>query len=405
MHGDCYNARMHLTWVEISESALTRNVRQFKRLVGNDRTLCVAVKANAYGHGLVEASRIMLKSGADWLGVNALYEARLLREAGISAPIYCMGYIPLSDLESAIMLDCRMVVYNRDSIVKLSSLAQTLGKKARVHIKVETGNNRQGIPVSQVLSFARFVKNQPCVTLEGVSTHFANIEDTTDHSYAEYQSKEFQKAIDALEQASIKVPFSHAANSAATILFPYTYNTMVRVGIGAYGMWPSQETMISARDAGLDITLEPVLTWKTRIAQVKKIPKDSFVGYGCTHKTTRDTTLAILPVGYYDGYDRRLSGSAHVLIHGKRAKILGRVCMNIMMADVTDISDVFPEDEVVLLGRQGDETISAERLAAWIGTINYEVTTRINERIPRVVVEDRIRGALKREPAKEKVGI
>lgn len=394
---------MNLTWVEIDESALAHNVRQFKQLIGRDRMLCIAVKANAYGHGLIESSRIMLANGANWLGINALFEARALREAGIKAPIYCMGYIPLSDLEEAVLLDVRMVTYNRDTIIKLSSLAQTSGKKARVHIKVETGNNRQGIPVSGVLSFARFICNQPGMILEGISTHFANIEDTTDHSYAEYQRSEFQKATSAMRRGGVDIPYVHAANSAATILFPDTYNTMVRVGIAAYGMWPSQETLISARESGCDISLHPILTWKTRIAQVKKVPKDSYIGYGCTYKTTRDTVLAILPVGYYDGYDRRLSGNAHVLIHGKRAKILGRVCMNIAMADVTDIADVYPEDEVVLLGRQGDETISAEQLAAWIGTINYEVTTRINERIPRIVIADRTHGTFQSKSERERV--
>jgi len=179
----------------------------------------------------------------------------------------------------------------------------------------------------------------------------------------------------------------HCANSAATMLFPKTYFDMVRVGISAYGMWPSNETRVAvAREVDREIVLEPVLTWKTLIAQIKDVPVGEYVGYGCSSRVSRDSKIAVLPTGYYDGYDRKLSNQAYVLINGKRAPLRGRVCMNMIMVDVTDIPESALEDEVVLLGSQGDETISAEQLGGWIGTINYEVTTRINERITRIVV-------------------
>jgi alanine racemase len=376
---------MHIHQVDIDQNSLEHNIRQFRALVGPDRLLSVAVKANAYGHGLVASSRIMLKAGVDWLAVNALFEARILRAAGVEAPVYVMGYIPNDDLAEALELDVRFVVYNKETIDQLGEITQTLGKTARVHIKAETGNNRQGVLVDELVSFAQYIQEFDGIEIEGLATHFANIEDTTDHSYAEAQVKRFERLIQELKDVGITIPITHCANSAATILFPHTHFDMVRVGIAAYGMWPSQETLISAREDGRACDLRPILTWKTMVAQVKMIPKDSFIGYGCTHKTTRDTRLAIVPVGYYDGYDRGLSNNAHVLIHGKRAKVIGRVCMNIIMVDVTDILAVRVEDEVVLLGRQGEEVISAEQMGAWIGTINYEITTRINENIPRVV--------------------
>jgi len=189
-----------------------------------------------------------------------------------------------------------------------------------------------------------------------------------------------------VENLGIKIPLKHSANSAATLLFPETHFEMVRPGIATYGMWPSDETFLSfsgERDA--KISLVPALSWKTKIAQIKTVPSGEFIGYGCTYKTTRDSKIAILPVGYYDGYDRGISG-AHVLIHGKRAALRGRVCMNIIMVDVTDIPEASLEDEVVLMGKSGEEVISPEQFAKWAGTINYEVTTRINERIPRIYV-------------------
>ena len=182
--------------------------------------------------------------------------------------------------------------------------------------------------------------------------------------------------------------YIHTANTAATILFPKTYFTMVRTGVGNYGLWPSNETRVSAQNEEKNISLQPIMTWKTRVAQVKNVPANSYVGYGCTYKTNHDSRIAILPIGYCDGYDRRgLSNTAYVLIQGKRAPVRGRVCMNMTMVDVTDIPGVKIEDEVVLLGRQGDEEVSADQLADWIGTIHYEVTTRINERIVRKLVD------------------
>ncbi len=361
-----------LTWVEIKKNALGNNIRQLRKLIGEDAILCPCVKANAYGHGLIETSKIFLENGANWLAVNAIYEARALRKAGVDAPIYVLGYVAIDDLEEVVDLDLRFVVYNRETIERLGKI----GKKAKVHLKVETGNNRQGLGGEELINFAKFVKSFENIEIEGLSTHFANIEDTTDHSYAEKQLENFLEVDQKLRNEGINVKIRHCANSAATILFPKTHFEMVRVGLSCYGMWPSEEVKNE------NLKLEPAFCWKSKIAQIKEIAAGEFVGYGCTFKTERKTKLAIVPIGYYDGYDRGVSGKAHVIVSGRKAPVRGRVCMNIIMVDVTEIPEAKLEDEVVLIGGE----VTAEMFAEWAGTINYEVTTRVNEKIPRFVV-------------------
>lgn len=374
-------------WVEVSRKALTRNVSQFRRRVGSGRKLLAVVKANAYGHGILEVSIIAIGAGADWLGVNSLEEGIELRRAGVRAPILVLGYVPLGRLGDAVARGLRLTVYNKASVDGLAAACRRLKKKARVHVKVETGTNRQGVVEGELPAFARSIQRRPGLVLEGLSSHFANIEDTTDHSFPQRQLAAFERSVRGLEKAGIEVPIKHMSCTAATILFPETYFDMVRVGIGLYGLWPSKETYLScALDKRESLTLEPVLTWKARIAQVKRIAKGGAVGYGCTFRATRRTTLAVIPVGYYDGYDRGLSNTAYVLVRGQRAPLRGRVAMNFSTADVTDIPGVGIEDEVVLLGAGGRERITAEQLAALAGTISYEIVARINPLVPRIVV-------------------
>jgi len=398
----------HLTWVEVSQSALAHNIKTLKNRLNDGVVLCPCVKANAYGHGLVESARVFIEAGADWLAVNALYEAEALREAGIEdregnpVPIYIMGYTALDNLEKVWRLGCRQVVYDTETIERLGELSADAGKDGakfggplNLHIKVETGNNRQGVLIEDLVKFAKLIESFDGLRIEGLATHFANIEDTTDHSFAMKQVERFREAADRLSDVGIEVPIKHCSNSAATLLFKEVHFDMVRTGISNYGMWPSNETKVSMGELSDDLVeLRPAFTWKAKVAQVKTVPSGDFIGYGCTHRTTRDIKMAIIPIGYYDGYDRGLSNTSHVLIRGKRAKLLGRVCMNIIMADVTDIEGVALEDEVVLMGKQAFDNgeklvydeISAEQFADWIGTINYEVTTRINDRIPRIIV-------------------
>ncbi len=381
------NCDRFVTWVEVNGKALSDNVRRFKTHVGPDTRLAAVVKANAYGHGLLEASRVALDAGADWLAVNTVEEAGMLRQAGIQAPVISLAYVPFSLLEEAVNLDLRLTVYNLATVERLGAITERTKRPANLHIKVETGTNRQGVRGEELLQLAQTILKHPFLKLEGLSTHYANIEDVTEHHFAESQLNNFLEACALLERSGIRVPVKHTACTAAAILFRNTLFNLARVGIGLYGLWPSKETKVSAQQAGIALNeLAPVLTWKTRIAQLKTVPSGATIGYGCTDLATRDTRIAVLPVGYYEGYDRRLSSIGYVLIRGRRAPVRGRVCMNMIMTDVTNIPDAALEDEVVLLGRQGADSVSAETIAGKIGSINYEVISRINPQLPRVVV-------------------
>ncbi len=379
---------MPLTWVEIDTTSLESNLRELRRLTGPGVLLAPTIKGNAYGHGLVLAAESFLRGGADWLSVHALYEARALREAGITAPLYSVGYVQREDLEEALHLDLALVVWNPETVEALARLRRPVGAPpARLHLKLETGNHRQGLEEDSALELARLINGTQGVVLEGVASHFANVEDTTDHRFARSQVARFQAFLTRLEGEGIRPRYRHMGNSAATLLWPDVYFDLVRPGIASYGMWPSGETQVSARMEGRSgITLRPALTWKARVAQIKPVPRGAYIGYGCTYRTTHDAVMGVIPVGYYDGYARNLSGLAHVLVRGQRAPVRGRVAMNVIVCDITDIEGVQLEEEVVLLGSQGEERISAEQMAGWGDTINYEVTTRIREGIPRVAV-------------------
>jgi len=373
------------TWVEISKNNLIHNLKTFRSLIGPDVALMSVVKSNAYGHGLIETAKIAQEE-ADWFGVDSVDEALELKKQGIEKPILILGYTLNERLKDVVQNDFSQIVYNEDTIKKLGELSNELNKKINVHFKVETGTSRQGIGEEEIIERLKIVKQYPNLIIQGLSTHYANIEDTTDHTYAMKQLERFKDYIQLLKEQGIDVPIKHTACSAAIILFPETYFDMVRAGISQYGLWSSKETLVSANGKARKIELKPALAWKTRIAQVKELEPGTPVSYGLTEKVSRKTKLAILPIGYWDGYDRHLSGMGNVLINGSRCKILGRICMNMIMVDVTDVDEVKPEDEAVLLGRQGDEEITADELAQKIGTINYEVVTRINPLIKRIIV-------------------
>lgn len=347
------------------------------------------VKGDAYGHGMLHVARAAIDGGADWLGVFSLDELKRLRDAEIKHPVLVMGYVPLKDIGEAIELDARITVSSIETIEAASEAARTSGLKAKLHIKLETGTHRLGLEGEELHRVLCRISSDENLLLEGAHTHFANIEDTTEHDYAGKQLERFEQGLAMIRSRGFEVPLPHTACTAAAILFPKTYFELVRVGIGQYGLWPSKETYLSALKQGSQsMDLKPALTWKTMVAQVKEIPKGAYVGYGCTYRTTRPTRLAILPIGYYNGYDRLLSNTGHVLVRGMRAPIRGRICMNLTMVDVTDIDGVRLEDEVVLLGKQGQESINAQQLAAWAQTINYEAVTRADPHAPRLVVRD-----------------
>lgn len=376
-----------LNWVEIDARALANNISEFKRRLADGPLFGAVVKSNAYGHGMVEVARLAASASADWLCVNNVHEGVALRKAGLPLPILVMGYIELSELDGVVTHALQPVVYNVETLERLDAIAAQQGVHVGVHMKVETGTHRQGVLERDVPAFVERIHAARALTLAGVTTHFANIEDTTNHDFAETQIAAYSRIVEAVARIHPKPLLRHTACSAAVLLFNRTHLDLTRVGISLYGIWPSKETYVSCLERGKpSLELAPVLSWKTRIAQVKQVPEGGFVGYGCAWRATRPTNIAVLPVGYYEGYDRELSGLAHVLVRGKRAPVRGRICMNMCMVDVTDIPAAALEDEVVLIGRQGDERITAEQLAAWAGTISYEIVARIHPSLPRVVV-------------------
>lgn len=374
-----------LVWIELDREAPDCNLRELRKGLKKGTVLCAVVKANAYGHGVKQM--VPLFRSANWFAVNSLEEGIQLRELGEKRPILILGHVPLADLGEAVRQNLDLTVYNRETLEALAGLGLQSSAQARLHLKVETGTGRQGVLPEQVRGFVERLQAVPESRLVGLSTHFANIEDTLNHDYAQSQLDKFQQALKILDGLKVRPEYVHTAATAAAILFDKTHFNLVRASIGIYGLWPSRETYLSTLLGHRPVPdLRPVLAWKTRIVQIKELPEGSYIGYGCTYRATRPIRVGVLPVGYADGYDRKLGNAAYVLIRGRRAPVIGRVCMNLTMVDISDIPQASLEQEVVLLGRDGEERISAETMAGWAGTINYEVVTRISPLLPRKVV-------------------
>jgi len=380
--------RRHLTVVEIHRGRLLANLTALRKRVGPRTLLCPVIKANAYGHGLLECAEI-LSPHVPFFAVQSLDEARKLQRAGVAPQILILGPIPRGSLPLAAKAGFHITVSTHEALSILARAGRRLGRRIPIHLELETGTHRQGVPLEEIPAFATALATaRDVLELAGVSTHFANIEDTTNHTYARSQLRAYLAGLQRLEKAGLRPRLRHAACSAAAILFDETHFDLVRIGISLYGYWPSRETLVSSRHRRVThLKLQPVLSWKTHVTQLQDVPAGSCVGYGCSYRTTRPTRLALLPIGYWDGYDRGLSNVGRVLIRGREAPVRGRVCMNMTMVDVTDIPGVSLGDEVVLLGTQGRAEITAETLAQLTGTIPYEVLARINPTLPRVVVE------------------
>jgi len=373
-----------LTWIEIDAAAVGRNLDSFRSIVTPNTAVMAVIKANAYGHGLDTVAPVAARH-ADWLGVNSLEEAVSIRALGIAKPVAILGHTQLDLLGAVVSAEFRQVVYREDVAAALSRHAQNSGKTAAIHLKIETGTNRQGIALDDLAGFVQRIMQLPNLDIEGVYTHFANIEDTLDPSFAQSQIDHFRRALSIVEDAGAKPSWIHAAASAGALLYPETGFNMIRVGIGAYGIWPSRETQLASRERGRKISLTPALTWKTRIVQIKTVQAGDYIGYGLTYQASHRMKIAVLPIGYYDGYDRKLSNSGRALAGGCAVPVVGRVMMNMTALDVTDV-DVKQDDEVVLIGRQGNAEIRVEELAEKIGTIAYEVVARINPAIRRMLM-------------------
>jgi len=377
------------SWVEVSERALVANIRAHRRLIGPKVKLMAVVKSNAYGHGLELVGRVCQRSGqVDWLGVANLKEAAALRQGDIKLPILVLSYyrpFVATDLVWALSHRISFVVYEEEQLKALERAAKQAGKQAHVHLKLETGMARLGVMPSAAALFLKRIRRSPYLKLEGVASHLATAE-ARDQVFLNKQLGTYEKLIHELGSELTPDILKHIACSAAITAAPQSHYSLVRLGIALYGLWPSRENHELVEGTHKAFSLRPALIWKTQIIELQHLPKGTPVGYDRTFITQRPTVMAAIPVGYWDGYDRKLSNKGVVLIGGTRVPIIGRICMNISMVDVTDVRQrVVVGDEVILIGQQKKATVSADELARHIGTINYEVVTSINPQLPRIL--------------------
>lgn len=360
------------TWVEIDLLAIENNVRWFCEKTGV--LVMAVVKANAYGHGAVPCAFAALRGGAHWCGVARIEEALELRRAGIECPILLLGYTPPERLRQAIENQISIVVWDKRQIFEVEAASREAGRPARVHLKVDTGMSRLGVQPEQALDLAKRLAGSDGLLFEGIFTHFARA-DERDHGPTELQERRFREVLAELEAAGLKPPIVHAANSAAALTRPGATFNMVRTGISIYGLHPSPQCLLPAE-------FRPALVWKTVLSQVKTLSAGRGISYGHTYTTRTRERIGTLPVGYADGF-RRVTGN-QVLICGRRVPVVGRVCMDQTMVQLDGVPDASVGDEVVLIGHQGQEQITAEEVARRWGTINYEVVCGIGSRVPRV---------------------
>lgn len=363
------------TWIEIDRTAIAHNVRLIKEIIGPDVALMAVVKANAFGHGAVAVSTTALLNGASYLGVASLNEAMELREAAIDAPILVLGYTPPWLVRQALRYNLTLTLYDLEMARSYDRVAREMNMTLDIHVKVDTGMSRLGLLPDQVMPFFRGLRNLRNLHIEGIFTHFAESE--ADIPFTEEQLSTFQSILKPLRAGGYEFKYIHAGNTAAALNLPDTRLNMVRVGLGLYGLSPGP-------DFPMPPGFRPAMTWKTTIAQVKTLPPGVFVGYNKTYRTRTTERIAVIPVGYADGFRRAPKTWGHVLVGGQRAPIVGRVSMDMTMINVTDIPGVNIGDEVVLIGRQGDQQITADDVAQQLETNNYEVISTILARVPRV---------------------
>jgi len=364
------------TWAEISLDATESNVNAVKaRLAPGVKLMCV-IKADAYGHGAVPLARF-LDGKCDCYAVSVLEEALTLRAAGIEKPMLLLCYTSPSQYGALLAADVAQTIYSLEQAQALSQAAQTAGKRQKIHIAVDTGMARIGFSdtdasAGEIAQAAQL----PGLELEGLFTHYARA-DEADKASALAQRARFAAFAQKLEAAGMHIPLKHSCNSAAAMEFD-THGDLVRFGIGLYGLYPSEEVVRE------NLPLRPAMSWKTHVAHLKTVPAGTGISYGHTFVTARETRVATLPVGYADGYPRALSNRGHVIIHGQYAPILGRICMDMCMVDVTDIPDVHMEDEVILLGEDGSCRVTMEEIGAMSASFNYETACRVSQRVPRL---------------------
>lgn len=367
------------TWIEVDKKALAHNLRALRSLLSPKTKFMAVVKSNAYGHGLIDFSREIARGGADWLGVDSIVEATALRKAGIKKPILVLGYTLPEMLPVAANTGASITVSTFETLSEISKIR--LAKKLKVHIKVDTGMHRQGFIENErakLLKTLAQLKNK--IVVEGLFTHFGAAKNPSFSARTQKQIEQFNIWREAFRGAGFK-PIEHAAASGGAIIFPESHFDMVRIGAALYGLWPSKEVEAFAKRK---LLLKPVLSWKTLIGEVKRVKAGERVGYDFTEKLKRNSALAICPIGYWHGFPRALSSVGEVLVRGKRARVVGRVSMDMITIDVTGISGAKVGDEVTIIGESGREKISVEDIAELSDTSSYEIITRINPLIKKI---------------------
>ena len=372
---------MRPVWAEIDLDILANNMRNIKKLAG-DKEVMAVVKADAYGHGALDVAPCLLENGASRLAVAMLTEAVELRNNNITAPIMILGYTPLYLGEELINYDIEQTIYDLDYAKELSALAISLNKKAKVHIALDTGMGRIGfLPTDESFNAIGEICSLDGLDVIGIFTHFSS-SDEKDKDYTQYQFNQIYDFIDKLESEGINIPLKHASNSAAIIDLPNTYLDAVRAGIILHGYYPSNEVQKE------NLSIKPALTLKARIAHVKELESGMYISYNRTFKTSRKSKIATIPIGYADGYIRTLKHEAKVIVNGQLAPIVGNICMDQFMIDVTDIDDVKSGDEVILLGESNGIKFNADDLAKCMNSINYEVLCLLKKRVPRAYIKN-----------------
>ena len=370
-----------LTWVEINKAALIHNLNEFRRLIGNSTLLIPVVKSNAYGHGIVEVASICESSDAvDRLAVVNLDEALLLRLCNIKKPIQILSFFEENDdkVKEAIKKNISFPVYSIKQLHYLNSISKRIGISCKIHIKIDTGTSRVGLTSEEIPEFINEIKKCNKLICEGIWSHFSSSESNS--KLTKKQNIVFNKAEKIFNSCGINFEIKHISCTAATVLHNFAKHNAVRVGLGIYGLHPTATT-------SKKIDLVPVLTWKTKIIQVKNLKKGASISYGGKYIMPKNGKIAILPIGYFDGYDRAWSNKSHVIIRGKKCPVRGRICMNLTIVDVSGLKTCSVGDTVTLIGSQNKSRITVDELAKLSkDTINYEVVTNINPQISRFVI-------------------
>lgn len=365
---------------EVNLDAIKHNYKQIRKHIPHEVEMMAIVKADGYGHGAVEVANLLQAEGVNRFAVAIVNEGEVLRENGITSPVLVLGYTPRADIKALIENNLTQTVFSYEMAKVISDEAGKLGKTVNIHLKVDTGMGRIGFLSSpQSIEEVKMIASLPHLNMEGIFTHFSTA-DEEDTTYTRKQWHIFEGFLNELQEVGIELPVIHAANSAAIMCHSYTDLNVVRPGIILYGYYPSGYLK------GKVLDLMPAMTLKTQVVHVKELPEGHYVGYGRTHCTHQKTKVATIPVGYADGYSRGLGNTGRVLIRGQYAPIIGNICMDQFMVDVTGIEDVSVEDEVVLFGKQGENEIPVEELASLLGTINYEIVCMIGKRVPRVYI-------------------